>query len=280
MTGSGARDPGPENRLPPRLAESLLVQVLPLGKRGESIRGDLLEEFRRIPDPAAHPQLSHSRRSPMLMDLTDDLRTAIRMTTRNLGTSSLIVLTLAAAIAGATVGFTFADFALLRGLPVDDEDRVVSIFSSDTEGSNPRARVSGPDFLDIAARATLTIDLHEMSFVAAVTRVCPLVFSIAPLRVLSHPDLRQVLAGSGTRGSTASTRGRGALVVVQVALAVVLLTVSSLSVRSIQRIYSAPTGLNPNGVLVLGLEFNDVQYPDAAQVSAVAREVRARSNRC
>ena len=53
MTGSGARDPGPENRLPPRLAEWLLVQVLPLGKRGESIRGDLLEEFRRIPDPGA-----------------------------------------------------------------------------------------------------------------------------------------------------------------------------------------------------------------------------------
>ena len=115
-----------------------------------------------------------------------------------------------------------------------------------------------------------------MEPVVAVTLICPLVFSIAPLRVLSRPDMRQVLAGSGTRGATASTRGRGALVVVQVALAVILLTVSSLSLRSVQRIYSAPIGLNPDGVLVFGIEFNDVQYPDAAQVPAVTREVRAR----
>ncbi len=482
----------------------------------------------------------------MWFELSNDLKSAARGMRRAPGTSAIIVLTLAAAIAGATIGFTFADFALLRGLPVDDEEKVVSVFASDTEGSNPRARVSGPDFLDIEARATavekpaaftmgfaplikdgqsqtlavsyatanlfaamgqpairgrtfapgddragaepvavlshrywqqhfsgrdavlgqtlqigrqhftiagvlspdiefgniseidvwlplqidpagardvrnmrffarlkpgvefdqaaaemaaigdalahehpetnggwrmrlihvgeltggdgfwviialfvlsiglliaiatanvsnlvlartlgrarelavrtalgarrgrlvrqfvtegfvlclaaallamplawaglqaigaaspevvfqqLTIDLHEMGFVAAVTLVCPLVFAIAPLRVLSRPDMRQVLGGSGTRGATASTHGRGALVVVQVALAVVLLTVSSLAVRSVRGIYSAPTGLNSEGVLVLGLDFNDVQYPDAAQVPAVAREVRDR----
>ncbi len=482
----------------------------------------------------------------MWFEFSADLKSAVRAMRRAPGTSALIVLTLAAAIAGSTIGFTFADFALLRGLPVDDEDRVVSVFATDTEGSNPRARISGPDFLDVEARATtiekpaaftmghaplirdgqsqtlsvsyatanlfaamgqpamrgrifargddqpgaepvvvlshrywqqdlagrdavlgqtlqigrkhftvvgvlspdiefgniseidvwlplvidpagardvrnmrffarlkpgvefrqaaaelaaigdalarehpdtnggwrmrlahiseltggdgfwviialfvlsiglliaiatanvsnlvlartlgrarelavrtalgarrgrlvrqfvtegfvlclaaallalplawaglqtiaatspevvfqqLTIDWHEMGFVAAVTLVCPLVFSIAPLRMLARPDMRQVLAGSGTRGATASTRGRGALVVVQVALAVILLTVSSLSLRSVQRIYSAPTGLNPDGVLVLGLEFNDVQYPDAGQVPAVAREVRDR----
>ncbi|MGE0864856.1 MAG: ADOP family duplicated permease [Vicinamibacterales bacterium] len=482
----------------------------------------------------------------MWFDFTADLRGAVRSIRHAPGASALIVLTLAAAIAGATIGFTFADFALLRGLPVDDEGRVVSLFASDTEGSNPRARVSGPDFLDIEARATaiekpaaftmgfaplirdgqsqtlsvsyatanlfaamgqpairgrafasgddrpgaepvallshrywlqtmsgrdavlgqtlqigrqhftivgvlspdiafgnlaeidvwlplhidpagprdarnmrffarlksgvefeqaaaematisealarehpstnggwrmrlvpvseltggegfwviialfvlsiglllaiatanvsnlvltrtvararelavrtalgarrgrlvrqfvtegfvlclaaallavplawaglqaigavspeavfqqLRIDLHEMGFVAAVTLVCPLVFSLAPLRLLARPDMRQVLACSGTRGATASTRGRGALVVVQVALAVVLLTVSSLALRSVRNIYSAPTGLDAEGVLVLGLDFNDVQYPDAAQVPAVAQEVRDR----
>jgi putative ABC transport system permease protein len=554
---------------PPRFADWLLQRALPLGKRGESILGDLREEYAELAarDQAAaqrwywqqalrltlryaldSPPLrgSHPRSAPMWFELSADLRSAVRAMRRAPGTSALIVLTLAAAIAGSTVGFAFADFALLRGLPVDDEARVVTVFASDTEGSNPRARVSGPDFLDIEARATaieelaaftmgyaplirdgqsqtlgvayatahlfaamgqpavrgrafgrgddrpgaapvavvshrywqqtmagrdavlgqtlqigrehftivgvlspdiefgniaevdvwlplhidpagardarnmrffarlkpgvefeqaaaemsaiseslareypetnggwrmrlahvseltggegfwviialfvlsiglliaiatanvsnlvlartlgrarelavrtalgarrgrlvrqfvsegfvlcvaaallalplawaglqaigavspevvfqqLTIDLHEMGFVAAVTLICPLVFSIAPLRVLSRPDMRQVLAGSGTRGATASTRGRGALVVVQVALAVVLLTVSSLSVRSVRSIYSAPTGLNPAGVLVLGLEFNDVQYPAAAQVAAVAGDVRDR----
>ena len=71
------------------------------------------------------------------MDLTSDLRTAIRMTLRNLGTSSLIVFTLALAIAAATIGFAFADLALLRGLPVDEGSKVASISASDPHGSNP-----------------------------------------------------------------------------------------------------------------------------------------------
>ena len=56
----------------------------------------------------------------MLMDLTSDLRTAFRMLRRNPGTSGLIVSTLALAIGAATIGFAFADLALFRGLPVDD----------------------------------------------------------------------------------------------------------------------------------------------------------------
>ena len=112
----------------------------------------------------------------------------------------------------------------------------------------------------------LTIDVHELSFVALVTLICPLVFSIAPVRLLSRPEMRQVLAASGVRGATASTRGRGALVVLQVALAVILLTVSSLAVRAIRQIYTAPIGLDTANVMLLGLDFNEMSYPETAQV--------------
>ena len=64
------------------------------------------------------------------------------------------MLTLAFAIGAATIGFAFADLALFRGLPVDDNSKVVSIFASDTHGSNFRARVSAPDLLDYRARTT------------------------------------------------------------------------------------------------------------------------------
>ena len=47
------------------------------------------------------------------------------------------------------------------------------------------------------------IDEHELSFVAIVALICPLVFSIAPVRLMSRPDMRQVLAGSGGAASTA-----------------------------------------------------------------------------
>ena len=98
----------------------------------------------------------------MLMDLTSDLRTAARMIARSPGTSALIVFTLAVAIGAATIGFTFADLALFRGLPVDDNAKVVSIFASDTHGSSFRARVSAPDLLNYRARTTTLEQLSAM----------------------------------------------------------------------------------------------------------------------
>ena len=89
----------------------------------------------------------------MWFELSSDIKTAFRSFARAPGTTALIVLTLGSAIAASTIGFTFADLAILRGLPVDDASMVVSMFASDPLGSNPRARVSGPDFLDYAARS-------------------------------------------------------------------------------------------------------------------------------
>lgn len=546
---------------PPRLADRLLMRVLPLGRRGDSIRGDLLQEFHQhqsrswywqqtirltlhyLVSQSPQERLSYPRSNLMWFELSSDVKTALRSVRRAPGTSALIVLTLAFAIGAATIGFAFADLALLRGLPVDDNSKVVSIFASDQQGSNPRARVSGPDFLDYVARSTtleklavmrdgraplirngqsqtllvtfataelfaamgqpallgrafvsgddrpgappvvvlshrywqaefdrrddaigrtlqigrdhhtvigvlspeiefgnigeidvwlplhvdpdgprdarnlrflarlkdgvafdraaaemaaigaalaneyprtnggwtmrlvpvsdllggdgfwvvialfllsigllmaiatanvsnlvmvrtiararelavrtalgarkgrlvrqfvteglvlsiagalvslpiawaglqgiqwissepifrqITIDLHELGFIATLTLICPLVFSISPVRQLSRPDMRQVLAAGG-RGTTASLRGRGILVVVQVALAVILLTVSSLALRSMRLIYAAPTGMDTSRLLVFGLEFNDALYPDAGQVRAAAEATR------
>lgn len=569
MSRAISRDPGTGNRdraaRPPKLADWILKRVLPHGKRGDSIRGDLIEEFHRIPAHGSRiparslwfwtqtlrlalryvasrpPQqsLTYPRKSIMWFELSNDLKTSLRSFRRAPGTSALIVLTLAFAIGAATIGFAFADLALLRGLPVDDASKVVSVFASDPHGSNPRARVSGPDFLDYVARSTMlekmalmgegraplirngqsqtltvaqatadifasmgqaplrgrafaagddkpgavpvvvlahrfwqsefdgrddvigstlqigrehrtvvgvlspaiefgniaeadvwlpmqinpesprdarslrflarlkngvtfdqaaaemaaigsalanehprtnggwtmrlvpvgdliggsgfwvvialfllsigllmaiatanvsnlvmvrtiararelavrtalgarkgrlvrqfvteglvlsiagalvslpiasaglqgirwissepifrqiTIDLHELGFVATLTLICPLVFSIAPIRQLSRPDMRQVLAAGG-RGTTASLRGRSILVVVQVALAVILLTVSTLALRSMRLVYAAPTGLETARLLVFGLEFNDALYPDAGAARAAA----------
>ncbi|MDP2321533.1 MAG: ADOP family duplicated permease [Acidobacteriota bacterium] len=528
---------------PPRLADWILKRTLPLGKRGESILGEYWQQalrltFRYFTQPAPYRPLAPPRRSPMLMDLTSDLRTAIRMTLRNPGTSSLIVFTLALAIGAATIAFAFADLALFRGLPVDDPSRVVSTFLSDTRGSEGRGRVSGPDFLDYRARAStlklvsvfretsaaliaagqsrtlrvsyatgelfaamgqgavsgrtlqsgddrpgaqpvvmlshrywqeeyggreaalgatmqigrdvftvvgvltpemefanlaeidvwlplvvapdaprdvrnlrlvarlpdgvtfdsaaaelatigdalaaeypgtnagwkvrlvpirdltggdgfwvvialfllsigllmaiatanvsnlvivrtvarqrelavraalgarrgrlvrqlvteglllsivsalvaipvawgglqavgafspelvfqqLHIDSHEFAFVALLALVCPLFFTLAPARMLARPDLRQVFGTSGLRGSSGSTRGRGALVVAQVALAVILLTASSLALRSITELYSSPTGMATGPVLIFGLNFNEALYPTTGQAQA------------
>jgi putative ABC transport system permease protein len=552
-------------REPPRAADALLRRVLPSGKRGLSMLGDLHEEFRAIPHERAarrwywlqalrlslrykslhEQQAERQKGSIMPHDLRSDLRTAFRMFVRNPGTSTIIVFTLAVTIGAATVGFAFADLALFRGLPVDDNSKVVSIFASDTRGSNPRARVSAPDYLDYRERAknlervavmrqgsaalitngqssTLTvsyasadlfaamgqtiaplgrvlgpgddepgaapvvalsyrywreafdgradavgktlqigreiftvvgvvtpemefgslaeidvwlpllvtremprdlrnlrflarlrdgvrfetaaaeiaavgdalaaeypdtnrgwrvrlvpireitggdgfwvvialfmlsvgfliaiatanvsnlvmvraaarqrelavrsalgarrgrlvrqlmveglalsiagaalslpfayaalqviaavspepvfkqlqIDEHEFGFIASLALICPLLFTLAPARTLARSDTRQILAAGGGRGTTASMRGRGALVVAQVALAVILLVASSLAVRGVVGIYSAPTGIDVSRVLIFTLDFDDVQYPEAAGARAAAMATR------
>ena len=118
----------------------------------------------------------------------------------------------------------------------------------------------------------LRIDIHELAFVATLALVCPIMFSFSPVRTLSRPDLRHVLAAGGSRGATALGRGRGVLVVMQLALAVILLTVSSLALRSIREMYSAPTGIETSKLLLFALEFNDAQYPsiDDARAAALA----------
>jgi predicted permease len=64
------------------------------------------------------------------------------------------------------------------------------------------------------------------------------------------------------------------LVVVQVALAVILLTVSSLSFRSIRQLYAAPIGLETTNLLIFGLDFNDAMYPSVAAARAAALGAR------
>ena len=117
----------------------------------------------------------------------------------------------------------------------------------------------------------LTIDEHEFGFIASLALICPLLFTLAPARTLARADTRQILAATGGRGTTASMRGRGALVVAQVALAVILLIASSLAVRGVVGIYTAPTGIDTSRVLIFTLDFDDVQYP-ATSLSQAAAE--------
>jgi predicted permease len=121
----------------------------------------------------------------------------------------------------------------------------------------------------------LQVDMHEVAFVAAMAVISPLAFSLAPMRNVRRDDVRQWLAAGGARGATARSRGRSALVVSQIALAVVLLTVSSLALRSIQRFWSEPTGIDSTGLMLFALEFNEAFYPGATSARAPARATLA-----
>lgn len=156
---------------PPRLAEVLLRSVVPSGTTGLSIVGDLNEEFAER--AASRPWAARvwywrqatamiARYAVLARDLSDergglvaaasDLRASLRMSVAEPGTSTLVVITLAAAIGAATVGFSFADFALLRGMPVDDPDRVVWVHGVDPRQADGRAGLSLANYRDLRDR--------------------------------------------------------------------------------------------------------------------------------
>ena len=159
---------------PPRLAETLLRRALPPPRRA-GVLGDLHEEFvarggggraRRwywreaaaliITYARARRRAGAARRGPMF-DISRDLRTAWRALAKAPGTSALIVLTLGVALGATTVGFAFADVAVIRGLPVDDPGRAVFLYAVDPGRGDDRARPSLADFADIR-RSSRTLE--------------------------------------------------------------------------------------------------------------------------
>jgi predicted permease len=96
-------------------------------------------------------------------------------------------------------------------------------------------------------------------FATAVAALTALAFGLVPALILARSELQDALK-DGSKGS--GTRGRGlrsALVVVEVALAVILLSGAGLLVRSVTRMLAVNTGVDPAFTITA-----DMQLPDAA----------------
>jgi putative ABC transport system permease protein len=97
----------------------------------------------------------------------------------------------------------------------------------------------------------LSVDVRVVLFAVALSFIAPLGFAIVPtLRVLRE-DVRSSLNEGSTRtvGGIAAARGRSALVVLQVSLAVTLLVVAALVVQSMRAITTADPGYDPSKLL-------------------------------
>ena len=99
----------------------------------------------------------------------------------------------------------------------------------------------------------ITIDHSVLGFTAFLTILTGLGFGIIPAFQASRPDLQSVLkdAGRGASAGAPRNRVRGALVVMEVAVALVLLAGAGLLLRSFQRLISVEEGFNPEHLLAL-----------------------------
>jgi putative ABC transport system permease protein len=118
-----------------------------------------------------------------------------------------------------------------------------------------------PDYLSAAnARvATLHIDSTALAFAMALALLTSLLFGFAPALQLSKIDLNGALKDGG-RTAGSRSRLRSALVVAEVALAMVLLVGGGLMIKSFWRMSRVNLGYEPAGVLTAKIDPSGERY--------------------
>ena len=110
----------------------------------------------------------------------------------------------------------------------------------------------------------MRIDSTVLLVTLAIAIGTGLIFGLVPGLASGKPDLTEALKEGG-RGSTSSRRHnrlRNALVVAEVALALVLLTGAGLLLKSFVRLENVNPGFNPDNVLTAEISLPELRYPD------------------
>jgi predicted permease len=130
----------------------------------------------------------------------------------------------------------------------------------------------------IPDEAEITLNLPVLLFTLGVCAAAALVFGLAPALHLSGRDLLTPLreAGRGTSGTRTQRFIRGALVVGEVALSLMLLVGASLMIRTLMSIQGANLAFHPDRILTMRIPFSDQRYPNADRRNAFLEEVLRR----
>jgi predicted permease len=113
------------------------------------------------------------------------------------------------------------------------------------------------------------IDWMVLAFTLAISILTGVVFGLAPalhLNVASLHDTLKAAAGRMT-GSAAANRFRAALVVSELALALVLLIGAGLMVKAFWKLQEVNSGVNPDRVLTMQLALPRTNYGDVAKIN-------------
>ncbi len=164
----------------------------------------------------------------------------------------LLVESLLLALGGAVLGYVFA-YAGIKAL-------VTAI----PDGAIPK-------------EAEIGLDLPVLAFSLGLTMFTALLFGLAPALQLARRNIVEPLKDSGRGVSGGFRRGRlrNALVIVELALSLVLLTGAGVMMRTFVALQTVDLGFNPHNILVARLPFPKGQYEDRGRQAAFLRSTPA-----
>ena len=118
-----------------------------------------------------------------------------------------------------------------------------------------RAAIAGlPDTLPRASE--IHIDLRVLLFTAATAFLAGILFGLVPAIKISRTDLQDTLNEGGRGAAGSRQRAHGIFVVVEMALAPVLLIGAGLMLRSLMQLWHVNPGFNPQNVLTFGFSLS------------------------
>jgi putative ABC transport system permease protein len=131
--------------------------------------------------------------------------------------------------------------------------------------------------LNLPAPSAIQVNGPVLAFAVAITLASGLLAGIVPAVTASRPNLAEAMK-TGGRSLTRGGRGglRSALVVGEIAMAMVLLLGAGLLLRSMQKLLTVPLGMRPEGVATLRLRLSNARFHENARRVAFVEELVAR----
>ncbi len=116
----------------------------------------------------------------------------------------------------------------------------------------------------------ISLNVTALLFTLGISLMAAMLFGLAPAAQVSRLDLNRALReeGRGLVGSAGSARIQRALVVSEVALAVMLVIAAGLLLRSFDRLLRIDPGFNPKNLLTVNIGLPVARYQDSQRVTA------------
>jgi macrolide transport system ATP-binding/permease protein len=117
--------------------------------------------------------------------------------------------------------------------------------------------------IDFPLALDLTVDWRVFSFALAVSLLTGVVFGIIPALQATKPDLVPALKDATAQAGGRRSRLRGALVVAQIALSLVLLVAAGLVLRALRHVQTTSPGFDPENRLMMSVDLGLQGYDEA-----------------